>query len=353
MSPPTTPRARAPAPRRDAPAINREALVTMVVAGQVANAVVRANPYRIGRDGVLRVVPGTAGVTLDRRVGDRAVGLAGDHVEPGLALRNNDRDPAGGPGGANRGLLAYSCVGNQARVVSGPAAGAVGTVTGKHGGINNLLVDFDPAVLRRVRVGDRVQVTACGQGMALRAFPGVHAMNLAPRLLARWGMRAHGGHLDVPVTHLIPGSILGSGLGRSDAVLGDVDVQLADEGIVRAFALDTLRFGDLVAVCPLDARHGPSPLGGRVTIGVVVHSDSMVAGHGPGVTPLLVGDATALRPTYDPDANLALRLGLRERIAAVAPPRPGSGAAGRWFSGTRCSLHASGLSLARSGRAPW
>ncbi len=345
----STNRLRAPAPRSDAPAINGDALVASVVAGQVANSVVRATPYRIGRDGVLRVLPGTAGVTLNRRVGDRAVGLAGDHVEPGLALRNNDRDLAGGPGGANRGLLTYSCIGNQARVVSGPATGAVGTVTGKHGGINNLLVDFTPAVLRRIRIGDRVQVTACGQGMELRAFPQVRVMNLAPRLLARWGVRVHGDHLDVPVTHMVPGAVLGSGFGRSDAVLGDVDIQLADPAVVRAFALNTLRFGDLVAVCPLDARHGPSPQANRITIGVVVHSDSMVAGHGPGVTPLLVGESSTLRPIYDPGANLALRLGLRERIPAIAPPRTSSG----WFAGTRCSLRMTPRSLARTGRAPW
>lgn len=333
-------RSKAPPARPDAPRINRAELVTVVVAGQVANALLRAVPQRIGRDGVLRVVPGTGGIALDRRVGDRAVGLAGDHVEPGASIRNTDRDVSGAPGAANRALLAYSCIGNRVRVVSGPASGAVGVVTGKHGGINNVLVDFAPSVLRRLRIGDRVQVTACGQGMRLVDHPSVTALNLAPRLLARWGVRRHGSHLHVPVSHIVPGGIMGSGLGRSDGVLGDVDIQLSDPRVVRTFRLDTLRFGDLVAVCPFDMRYGPSFQGERITIGVVVHSDSHVAGHGPGVTPLLVGDSSTLRPMFDAEANLALRLGLRSEIAPVARPSLAESRSG-WQMGTRCSLVAS------------
>src|SRR5262245_56129984 len=159
-------------PRRpDAPRTNGEALVAMSVAGQVANALVRGGAYRIGRDGVLRIVPGTGGIALNKRIGDRAIGLAADHVEPGVSVRNNDREASGNPGAPNRGLLLYSCIGNVARVVSGPAAGATGTVTGKHGGINNLLIDFEPNVLRRIRIGDRIQVTAIGQGLELRDYP--------------------------------------------------------------------------------------------------------------------------------------------------------------------------------------
>jgi len=66
-------------------------MVAVGVAGQVAHPIVRATPYRIGRDGVLRLVPGSGGIVLNRRVGDRAVGLAGDHVEAGVSLHNNGR----------------------------------------------------------------------------------------------------------------------------------------------------------------------------------------------------------------------------------------------------------------------
>jgi Domain of unknown function (DUF4438) len=318
----TTSPAVLPTRRAAAPRTNGRQLVVTVVAGQVANALVRAGPYRIGRDGHLRVVPGTGGIALNKRVGDRAVGFAGDHVEPGASVRNNDREATGRRDAANRGLLLYSCIGNRARVVSGPASGTIGTVTGKHGGINNLLIDFPPPALRRLRIGDRVQITAVGQGLHLPDHPGVRALNLAPRLLARWGLRGHGRHLHVPVTHVVPAGLMGSGLGRFDGVFGDCDIQLSDPEMRRRFRLEALRFGDLVAVCPMDFGFGPSRRPGAVTIGVVVHSDSRVAGHGPGVTPLLMSTTGALRPLYSPYANLALVLGLRRRIAPLPPPGP-------------------------------
>ena len=312
----------APPRRADAPRTNADALVALAVAGQVANALVRGGAYRIGRDGVLRIVPGTGGIALNKRIGDRAVGLAADHVEPGVSVRNNDREAGGNPGAPNRGLLLYSCVGNVATVVSGPAAGAVGTVTGKHGGINNLLVDFPTDVVRRLRIGDRIQVTALGQGLALPDYPNVRPMNLAPRLLARWGVRGHGAHLHVPVTHIVPAGVMGSGLGRQEGVFGDTDIQLSDRNLRRRFRLQTLRFGDLVAICGMDARHGASRRGGAITVGVVVHSDSNVAGHGPGVTPLLISTTGGILPVYSPDANIALILGVRRGIAPAVPPSP-------------------------------
>ncbi len=160
----------------------------------------------------------------------------------------------------------YACVGNRARVTSGPMAGAEGTVVGKHGGINHVIVDFPPAVKRRLCIGDRVQLDAHGQGLELPDFPQVRALNLSPRLLRHWGVRTEPGRLLIPVTHTVPAELMGSGLGRSEGVLGD-----------------------LVAICPLDYRFGPSRQPGTITVGVVVHSDSKLAGHGPGVTPLLIG----------------------------------------------------------------
>jgi hypothetical protein len=308
-------------PRRiRAPQANLDRLVATTIAGQIANPLVRGSPYRVGRDGILHVVPGTGGIVLNRRVGDRAVGLAGDHVEPGVSLHNNDREVVGPYGAANKAMMLYACIGNRARVVNGPAAGARGTVIGKHGGINHVIVDFEPTVLRRLRIGDRIQITAYGQGLCLPDYPAVRPLNLSPRLYGRWGVRGAGGRLEVPVTHLVPAGLMGSGLGKSDGVLGDCDIQLSDPELVKRFRLGSLRFGDLVAVCSFDNRFGPSVRQGRVTIGVIVHSDSHVAGHGPGMTPLLVGPASLLRPVFAPKANIALVLGLRPRIAELRAP---------------------------------
>jgi hypothetical protein len=298
------------------PRINEARLVAVSVGGQVAHPIVRANPYRIGRDGVLRLVPGSGGIVLNRRVGDPAVGLAGDHVEAGVSLHNNGREVVGPRDGPNRALMFYSCVGNRARVTSGPATGAEGTVVGKHGGINHVIVDFPPAVKQRLLIGDRVQIDAYGQGLALPDFPEVRVQNLSPRLLRRWGVSVSSGRLSIPVTHRIPAELMGSGMGRSEGVLGDLDIQLSDQELVRRFRLGSLRLGDLVAVCPLDYRFGPSRRPGVVTVGVVVHSDSQSAGHGPGVTPLLIGPGACLRIVRSPTANLARVLGLRRDMTS-------------------------------------
>ncbi len=311
--------------------LNVGALVRTVVAGQVANHLLRGHAYRIGRRGEVYCVPGSGGITLSHRVGDRAVGIAGDHVEPGASLRNSDRDGGGRGDAANRAFLALACVGNVCEVLTGPMAGRRGVVTGKHGGINHVIADFPPEVLAGMRIGDRVQVRAVGQGMALGGFPTVRCLNLAPALLRRWGIRRHGAHLHVPVTHVVPAGLLGSGLGRSDGVLGDCDIQLSDEAQADAWRLRHLRLGDLVAVWPAAFGYGPSRQADQVTFGVVVHGDSTVAGHGPGVTPLLVGPTSRLRPSFDPGANLALRLGLRDRIAPM--PSPGPAEAARWREG--------------------
>src|ERR1700729_4250514 len=65
--------------------VNSAEMVMQCVLGQIAHPVGRANPYRIGQDGVPRVLPGTGGITISHRIGDPCVGLAGDHVEPGVA----------------------------------------------------------------------------------------------------------------------------------------------------------------------------------------------------------------------------------------------------------------------------
>lgn len=293
------------------PRINAEQLVAVSVSGQIAHPVGRAAPHRIGYDGVPRVLPGTGGIVLNRRIGDLCVGLAGDHIEPGVALHNNGREVVGPRDGPNNALITYACVGNVARVISGPCAGKSGVVTGKHGGINHVLVDFPTEVLLRLRIGDRVQIVSHGMGLRLTDHPRVEVMNCAPRLLRRWGIGERDGALHVPVTHFVPASLMGSGLGRNTAWRGDYDIQLADGDTRRRHRLGSLRFGDMVAIVAGDTRFGPSLQRGRTTVGIIVHGDSTVSGHGPGVTALLSGPASLLRPRLVADANLARLLDIR------------------------------------------
>jgi hypothetical protein len=294
---------RDPLDRADAPRMNRDELVAVTVQGQIAHPVGRATPYRIGYDGVPRVLPGTGGIVLNRRIGDLCVGLAGDHIEPGVALHNNGREVIGPRDGPNNALLTYACVGNAAQVVSGPARGQRGLVTGKHGGVNHVLVDFPTEVLLRLQIGDRIRIVSHGLGLRLPGHPRIEVLNCAPALIDRWGLVERDGALHVPVTHSVPARIMGSGLGKNTAWRGDYDIQL--------------RFGDLVAITDADVRRGPLFRGGRVTIGIIVHGDSTVSGHGPGVTPLLTGPADRLRPVRTPDANLAEIFDVRR----AEPPR--------------------------------
>lgn len=306
----------APGPRERTLAVNGRELVMATVMGQIAHPVGRATAYRIGQDGAPRVLPGTGGITLNRRIGDRCVGLAGDHVEPGVSLHNNDREVIGLRSGPNLALMSYACVGNRAEVTTGLCAGARGLVTGKHGGVNHVMVDFEPRVLARLRIGDRMQILSFGLGLRLLDWPEITLSNCAPELLRRLGLRVERGRLVVPATHVVPGAVIGSGLGKDTVWRGDFDIQLFDPVIRRRYGLDRLRFGDIVFVRQIDARFGPAWRGDRATVGVIVHSDSTVSGHGPGVCALITGPATLLVPRFAPKANLAVLFGLRRLDAA-------------------------------------
>ncbi|MEM7489373.1 MAG: DUF4438 domain-containing protein [Pseudomonadota bacterium] len=302
------------------PRINRAEIAAISVLGQIAPPLTRGSAYRLGQDGGLRVLPGSGGITLSHRIGDRCVGLAADHLEPAVSFRAADRGAEASKGAANRALNVLACVGNKAEIVSGPATGAVGVVTGKHGGVANVMADFPVEAMRRMRIGDMIRVTACGQGLRLCEFDQVTVMNAAPDLLTRWGVVVRDKRLSVPVTHMVPSALMGSGLGKSSAARGDYDIQLFDDDVVRRFRLASLRFGDMVAIMDAGGRYGRSFDRGQVTVGVVVHSDSTVAGHGPGVTTLLAGPASAIVLEQDPQANLAKLFDIR-RLARPKPER--------------------------------
>jgi hypothetical protein len=296
--------------------MNRPELVMITVMGQACSPLSPENPYRIGRDGHPRILPGTGGIVPSHRVGDPCVRLQADHVEPGVSIRHEQRIRGGD--GANQALQTYSCVGNWAVVMSGAAKGARGVVTGKHGGVDTVLVDFPTDVMMKMALGDRIQVYAYGLGLKLLDHPHVEVLNASPRLIARWGLTHGGGPLIAPVTHVVPSKIMGSGLGRNSAMRGDYDIQLFDQEVARRYGLNSLRFGDFVAIENADNRFGRSYSGEHLTIGVVIHSDSTVAGHGPGVVTLLTGPREHLGYRRDRDANLAGRLEIR----TPAPPRP-------------------------------
>ena len=292
--------------------INQNDLVMVAVAGQIAHPLGAANPYRIGNDGVPRILPGAGGIVLNHRIGDRCVGLAGDHIEPGVALHNNQREVVGARNGPNRALITYACVGNRVKVISGSCLGKWGMMTGKHGGVDHVIADFPSEVLQQLNIGDRIQIYSFGLGLQLIDYPEVSVFNSSPALLQRWGIIEEQGRLKIPVTHRIPAGIMGSGLGKNTVNCGDYDIQLFDPSTRRRYGLGRLRFGDMIAITDADTRFGPSYRQGYITFGVIVHADSTVSGHGPGVTPLLCGQVRQLQAVLDQDANLANIFGVRQ-----------------------------------------
>ncbi len=284
--------------------INREQLVMVSVVGEISSPRVRY-PYRVGHDGVARVGPGTGGITYNVRVGDPALGWAGDHVEPGCSVKNKDELENGA-------LNVLACVGNVARVVSGEAKGKTGYVTGKHGGIEHVLVDFPPDVLEQLCIGDKILIRAIGQGMTIEGFPEVRVMNLDPDLLEKMGIEVAGDRLRVPVAGIVPAELMGSGIGAPSAERGDYDITTQDVQVLREHGLEGLRLGDLVAIKDMSAFYGRAYRRGAVIIGVVVHSDSQISGHGPGVTCLLTSNGPQIEPVLCPEANIARYLGIRE-----------------------------------------
>jgi hypothetical protein len=84
----------------------------------------------------------------------------------------------------------------------------------------------------------------------------------------------------------------------------------SDPETVKKYNLDKIRFGDFVALMDHDNAYGRAYVQGAVTIGIVVHSDCLLAGHGPGVSTLLTCSTPQIEPKIDPSANIADLLGI-------------------------------------------
>ena len=289
---------------------NEDKIVKISVIGEIASPVKRS-PYRITHDGRVVALPGTGGITYNLRVGDLATGWKADHVEPGVSIENKEND-ARFKTLANNGLNILACVGNEATVVgTSDAKGEKGTVVGKHGGIEHVMVDFSEEVMEKLVIGDKMQIKAFGQGLELLDYPDIRVMNIDPGFVNKINFGEKNGKLAIPVTHKVPAKIMGSGLGADQVYSGDYDIQLFDEGTNKEYGLDNLRFGDLVAIMDTDHSYGRVYLKDAVSVGIVVHSDCVISGHGPGVTTLFTSTKGIIEPVIDSGANIASILKLR------------------------------------------
>jgi hypothetical protein len=283
---------------------NRSRLVAQVLSGQAAPPLLASSLYDVGADGVPRILPSVGGITLNVRVGDGAFAFEADHIEPAVSVRHPDEK-------INRAFCTFACVGNVATVTSGEAKGERGVVTGKHGGVEHVMVDFPEAVMERMQLGDCIAVRAVGVGLEIEDAGDVKVFNCDPDLFEKLGIERDGGRFSVRVARKVPARVMGSGLGRQTVARGDYDIQCFDDATVREFGLDELRLGDLVAIIDADNSFGRIYRTGAITIAVVAHGMSHIAGHGPGVTTLMTSASGAIEPLVDARANLATILGLR------------------------------------------
>jgi len=282
--------------------LNTDKLVYLSVSGEIDHPTLRKTGYVIDNNGKVQVYPSVGGIAYNIRIGQLAVGWMADHVEPGVSIVNAGR-PVGeySPNGA---LNVLACIGNHAQVVTGDAKGTMGRVTGKHGGIEHVMLDFEPAELNKMNIGDRILIKSFGVGLRLLDyFPDILAMNIDPSLLINMNID-NSDKLRIGVTHTIPSKLMGAGLGNISAYSGDYDIQIFDEKAIEQYRLDDLRLGDVVAVMDSDASFGWIFREGAITIGIVAHSDSVVSGHGPGVTTILTSSVGRIEPFHDQDANI-------------------------------------------------
>jgi hypothetical protein len=278
--------------------INREELVVSAVTGEVAPMLLNSGMYDVSFDGQPFILPAVGGITPNVRIGDGAFAFMADHVEPGVSVKHPDSK-------LNVSLNALACIGNEAVVTSGDAKGERGRVTGKHGGIEHVMIDFSPDVMRRMTIGDKVTVWSCGLGMRLLDLPNVKVFNMDPDLLHRMSVETRGGRAFVRVARIVPSCVMGSGLGRTTVVRGDYDIQTFDDEMSERYGLRALRLGDVVAITDADNSYGRIYRTGAVSIGVVVHGRSFMAGHGPGVTTILTSATGDIDYEVDERANLA------------------------------------------------
>lgn len=277
--------------------INKERLVMQSVSGKIHHPERTSMSYALDVDGELHIFPATGGITYNKKVGDNAFDLEGDHVEPGVSVNNSSQSESSS-------LLTLSCIGNYARMISGDAKGAIGYVVGKHGGIDNVVVQFKDEEQEKMAPGDGVLIKAYGQGLKLLNYPDICVMNISPDLLEKIEISQDGGKLIFPVRAIVPKGLMGSGLGESNAYKGDTDIITQDRQVIKKYGLDKLCFGDFVLVEDYYCQFGTTNVTGAVTVGVIVHSDCVKNGHGPGVTAILTCRKSMIKASIGGKCNI-------------------------------------------------
>ena len=91
---------------------NADRLVIQLGMGVVRQPYLRVMPWQVSHEGVPMILPRMGAITLNVRIGDSVYGMEGDHVEPGVSIKNPGEEE-------NNALDLLSCIGNPAVVITG------------------------------------------------------------------------------------------------------------------------------------------------------------------------------------------------------------------------------------------
>jgi len=285
---------------------NKDSLIVTAVEGIVQPTY--GPDYSVTYDGRPSLDLGMASINYRVSLGDSVYGWAqGDHVEPDVTIQGRDR-----PSPFECALAILACIGNEAEVISGEAAGAKGFYIGRHAGSDDK-VWFPKEAVEKLALSDRVRVKAKGVGLRIEGFEDVKVNKISPELFEKLGLAVEDGEIVVPVVMEVPGHIMGSGMGYQPVEALDYDIQTTCPEVVEKYDLKKLKLGDVVAIRDHSDVYSPGRHVGAVTIGTVIHGFSDMAGHGPGVNPILSAMPGRIKVKIDPNANIAYYLGIRPR----------------------------------------
>ena len=272
---------------------NEKKLIKMSIGGYVTQPSFKNPGYIPDNDGNSIILPGMYGVVNNVKVGDKAFGWNGDHIEPGVSIDSENINE-------HFALHYLVCTGNKAIVRSGEAKGRTGVVTGEHA---RNLIHFEQNTLEKICVGDQIDIITHGRGLKLLDFPEIEIKKIDPNLLKSMNFKVVNKKLIVDVAIELPIKIMGSGAELNSEYV-DQDLMSGDRSLMKKLKIDQMKLGDLIVINHADHRWGRSYKKDHVSIALCIHGDSVMTGHGPGIMTIMTGTKKNLGWRINKKANL-------------------------------------------------
>ena len=272
---------------------NEKKLIKMSIGGYVTQPSFKNPGYIPDNDGNSVILPGMYGVVNNVKVGDKAFGWNGDHIEPGVSIDSENINE-------HFALHYLVCTGNKAIVRSGEAKGKTGIVTGEHA---RNLIHFEQNILEKICVGDQIDIITHGRGLKLLDFPEIEIKKIDPNLFKSMNFKVENKKLIVDVAIELPIKIMGSGAELNSEYV-DQDLMSGDRSLMKKLKIDQMKLGDLIVINHADHRWGRSYKKDHVSIALCIHGDSVMTGHGPGIMTVMTGTKKNLGWRINKKANL-------------------------------------------------